>query len=123
MRSLEERIRPPVTPDPRPRDVAGALLVIFLTMILIRTRPINPERYFTDVVGQMFSFYLLPALGFSLVLRHGGIDLSVWAIGALGGVLGVEVFQAGGGSGAALTAARSLWRIRPTSGATSRSRS
>ena len=105
MRSLEERIRPPVTPDPRPRDVAGALLVIFLTMILIRTRPIHPERYFTDVVGQMFSFYLLPALGFCLVLRQGGIDLSVWAIGALGGVLGVEVFQAGGGPGVALTTA------------------
>lgn len=104
MRSLEELIRPPSVANDRMADLLGAIMIIALTAILLRTSQISEQRYFNDVIAQMFSFYLLAALGFALALRCGAIDLSVWAVGALGGAVAVSVFHMGGGGGSALLA-------------------
>ena len=38
----------------------------------------NIDRYDCDVIGQMASYWMLPAMGFLLALRCGALDLSVW---------------------------------------------
>ena len=87
LRTLEETIRPARTSQRQQRDLLGALLAVALTASLLWGRAIDEQRYYSDIVGQMFSFYLLPALGFLLALREGAIDLSVWAVAALGGAV------------------------------------
>jgi len=47
------------------------------------------------VANQLVSFYLLPAMGFWLALRRGAIDLSVWAVAGLGGLLAATLINAG----------------------------
>ena len=42
------------------------------------------DRYRCDVLGQMTSYWLLPAMGFLLALRCGLLDLSVWMIFSAG---------------------------------------
>ena len=105
--SLEEKVRPKLTVGEAPwlRDVFGAALVIALTVTLLSAWQVNQQRYFKDVVGQMFSFYLLPALGFCLALRCGAIDLSVWSVSAVGGAVAVAVLRVGGGVVSAFQAA------------------
>lgn len=44
---------------------------------------------------QLASIYLLPALGFWLVLRRGALDLSVWAVAGLGGLVAAGGINAG----------------------------
>jgi ribose/xylose/arabinose/galactoside ABC-type transport system permease subunit len=81
------------------------MLLIAFTSILLRSFPSGDEQYLGDVAGQMFSFYLLPAMGFALALRRGAIDLSVWAVSALGGAAAATVIRAGGGPATGLLAA------------------
>jgi len=54
---------------------------------------------FGDVIEHLslllLSFWLLPAMGFMLALRCGAVDLSVWAIAGLGGVVSALVLGAG----------------------------
>ncbi len=52
-------------------------------------------RYITDVVGQMFSFYTVLAMGFLFALRCGAVDLSVWMAGGLGGFAMVALVRGG----------------------------
>jgi len=92
---LEQRIRPKLHAGPWPRDLLGGALVISLTGTLLVAWRVDPECYFNNVVGQMFSFLLLPAMGFALALRRGAVDLSVWATCALGGVVAGELIRAG----------------------------
>ena len=47
---------------------------------------------FVRVLGQ---FYLLPAMAFWLALRRGAVDLSVWAVSGLGGLLAAMLINAG----------------------------
>jgi len=93
--SLEQRIRPKPPANPWLGDLLGAALVILLTGTLLAAWRVDQERYFSNVVGQMFSFHLLPAMGFALALRRGAVDLSVWATCALGGVVAGELIGAG----------------------------
>jgi ribose/xylose/arabinose/galactoside ABC-type transport system permease subunit len=46
-------------------------------------------------VNELASFYLLPAMGLWLALRCRAIDLSVWAVAGLGGVLAAVLVNAG----------------------------
>ena len=50
---------------------------------------------FSRMLGQLTSFYLLPAMGFWLTLRRGAVDLSVWAVAGLGGLLAAILINAG----------------------------
>jgi len=77
------------------RDALGAMLIIALTGLLLSGARIDQRRHFVDVVGQTFSAYLLQAMGFAAALRMGAIDLSVWAVAALGGTAGVLAFRCG----------------------------
>ncbi len=105
MRTLEERIRPAAHGDPRVRDAFGAVLIIAVTAILVHSQRVSENRYFADVVGQMFSFYLLPTMAFALALRQGAIDLSVWAVASLGGVVAALALRAGWSPAPAFVAA------------------
>ena len=60
---------------------------------------------FHDIVGQLASFYLLPALGFCLALRRRAIDLSVWAAAGLGGVVAAVIINSGRGAAMAMAGA------------------
>ena len=95
MFSLEQKIRPPLLEDPRPRDMFGLGLLVALAAILIPAWDISGQRYLNDVAGQMSSAYLLPALGFMLVLRCGAIDFSVWVSAAGGGLVAAVLIRAG----------------------------
>ena len=61
-------------------------------------RGVHLRGVFHDMVGQLASFYLLPALGFCLSLRRRAIDLSVWAVAGLGGVVAAVIINSGGGA-------------------------
>ena len=53
-------------------------------------------RYVADsVMDQLTSSYLLPTLGFCLVLRCRRVDLSVWAVTGLGGALAAVCLRRG----------------------------
>jgi len=93
--TLEEKLRPPFLVDPWPRDVAGVGFGLALGAMLGAAWNVGQQRYLTDVVGQMASFYLLVSLGFLLVLRCGGVDLSVWVLAGLGGIVAAALIQAG----------------------------
>jgi len=113
--SLEEKLAPPEVRHPWPRDLLGAGLVIALAAVLvpaagidwrgladdsqdaeaIQYRQVVQAEFLTDVAGQMASFYLLPAIGFCLALRCGAIDLSVWAVASLGGIVAAWLINAG----------------------------
>jgi ribose/xylose/arabinose/galactoside ABC-type transport system permease subunit len=86
----------------------GVILIIALTMTLLLGWRVDQDRHFPDVVGQMYSFWLLLSLAFALPLRHGAIDLSVWSVSALGGAAAVIVARAGGGPGTVLAAAAAI---------------
>jgi len=44
-----------------------------------------------DMVRQILSPWVLPALGLALVMRHGGIDLSVWVVFTLGAIVSARL--------------------------------
>jgi len=50
---------------------------------------------FTRMQAELVSFYLLPTMGFWLALRRGAVDLSVWAVAGLGGVVAACLINAG----------------------------
>ncbi len=108
LRSFEELIRPDADTDRWARDLFGAVLVIAMTGTLLIGWKVGPQRYFMDVVGQMFSFYLLVAMGFAVAMRAGAIDLSVWMVAAVGGAAAIGLMHMGYGPGATLLGAASL---------------
>ena len=109
MLEMERRIRPASRPRPWGHDVLCAGLVLLLAAVLVPAygpgwgwvlhsgdqSAADQLEYVTDVAGQMASSYLPMALGFALVLRQGGIDLSVWSVAGLGGVTAAMLMAAG----------------------------
>ena len=101
------------------RHWLGLAIIVALTVILLPAWGLNSglfpddavERYgrvtgvFDRLLGQLVSFYLLPAMGFWLALRRGAVDLSVWAVSGLGGVAAAVLINAGVPMGAAFGAA------------------
>lgn len=53
------------------------------------------QRFLTDIIGQMAGPALLMAMGWLLVLRNGAIDLSVWVVAAVGGMVAAAAMKAG----------------------------
>jgi len=47
---------------------------------------------------RLLSNWLLPAMGFMLALRCGAVDLSIWAVAGLGGLVSAALFGAGFGA-------------------------
>jgi ribose/xylose/arabinose/galactoside ABC-type transport system permease subunit len=89
------------SPDTRWSDAVGIGLLLVLVLLSLPALGLStgllPGKPFehrvlvvhslvAEVVDRLTSCYLLPTLAFCLVLRRRRIDLSVWAIFALGGV-------------------------------------
>ncbi|MBS3733745.1 MAG: hypothetical protein KGY99_02355 [Phycisphaerae bacterium] len=84
---FEDKLRPAAPPRAWMRDTVGVGLVLAVLLVLRPRWQLDAERYVTDVMGQVFPFFLLPVLGMALALRRGAIDLSVWIVAGLGGVV------------------------------------
>jgi len=102
--SLEQRIRPAPTARPWLRELLGAWLLIAVTLVMLASWGVDEQRHLKDVVGEMYSFYLMLAVAFTVALRQGAVDLSIWATAALGGVIAAATGHAGGGPGIAFLA-------------------
>jgi ribose/xylose/arabinose/galactoside ABC-type transport system permease subunit len=74
-----------------------------------QTQPVelagDVAQYLINVPGQMASMYLLLAMGFALALRCGAVDLSVWAVAGVGGVVAVRLMNLGASTPLAFAAA------------------
>ena len=111
---LEEKLRPRPVSVCWPQDLLGLGLLIVLAAVLVpawsegvsiaapepglsETPPDYTGQliYLANVAGQLASFYLLPALGFALALRCGAVDLSVWAVAGLGGLVAAAAINGG----------------------------
>jgi len=75
--------------------VLSVALLLILASVLIPAWDIARVNFLHTVVGHMASFLLLPALGFLLALRCGAIDLSVWVVSAVGGLVGAALIARG----------------------------
>ena len=124
MQDWELKLRPANRPRPWMQDMLCAALLLCVTVLLMPSygptwswmlhpgpeNQVEQMEYLANVVGQVASSYLLAAMAMALVLRAGGIDLSVWAVAGLGGVVAAWLIRAGvnpawglaGGAGAGL---------------------
>ena len=73
------------------RHWLGMVIIAALTVTLLPAWDFE----FTRIQGELVSFYLLPTMGFWLALRRGAVDLSVWAVAGLGGVVAAMLINAG----------------------------
>ena len=122
MIELPGKLNPPMVTRPWRRDAVLLAVLAGLAVCLLPTLPVDfaavllgrapanvagdpvaAEEFFDaqsdlllqNVSGRMASVYLLPALGIVLCLRRGLVDLSVWAVMGLGGVLAAWGINAG----------------------------
>ncbi len=94
---IEDNLRPPLPADPYTRDVLSVALLLILASVLIPAWDLARVNFLHMVAGHMTSNLLLLALGFLLALRCGAIDLSVWVVAGLGGVVAATMINSGYG--------------------------
>lgn len=94
---IEDNLRPPTPADPYPRDVLSVLMLLILASVLIPAWDMARETLVPMVAAHMASSLLLMSLGFLLALRCGAIDLSVWAVAGVGGLVAAGLINAGFG--------------------------
>jgi hypothetical protein len=83
--------------DPYSRDVLSVALLLILASVLIPSWDMARDTLLSMVAAHMASSLLLGALGFLLALRCGALDLSVWALAGLGGVVAAGLINSGVG--------------------------
>jgi ribose/xylose/arabinose/galactoside ABC-type transport system permease subunit len=83
--------------DPYSRDVLSVALLLILASVLIPSWDMARDTLLPMVAAHMASSLLLAAMGFLLALRCGAIDLSVWAVAGLGGVVAAALINSGVG--------------------------
>jgi ribose/xylose/arabinose/galactoside ABC-type transport system permease subunit len=93
--SIEEKLRPGSKAPTRPRDAAAASVLLVLGVLMLPPWAVVYPRQAIDVTQPMTSAYLLLSLGMLLALREGAVDLSVWSVSALGGVVAARCICAG----------------------------
>lgn len=92
---IEDNLRPPLPADPYSRDVLSVALLLILASVLIPAWDLARVNFLHMVAGHMTSNLLLLSLGFLLALRCGVIDLSVWVVAGLGGVVAAALINSG----------------------------
>jgi ribose/xylose/arabinose/galactoside ABC-type transport system permease subunit len=83
--------------DPYSRDVLSVALLLILASVLIPSWDMARDTLLSMVAAHMASSLLLASLGFLLALRCGALDLSVWALAGLGGVVAAGLINSGVG--------------------------
>lgn len=73
---------------------AGALIVVFVALSIVAPSFLTADNLFN--LGSQTSVNAVMAVGVTLVIITGGIDLSVGSVSALSGVLGVMLMAYGG---------------------------
>lgn len=73
---------------------AGALIVVFVALSIVAPSFLTADNLFN--LGSQTSVNAVMAVGVTLVIITGGIDLSVGSVAALSGVLGVMLMAYGG---------------------------
>ncbi len=101
---LHEEISPPVHEGSLRQDllclgVLGAMVVAMAGSMGLN----DGDRYLCDVIGQMTSYWLPPAMAFLLAIRAGMVDLSVWMSFALGSLVSAALLVAGWPAGPAVS--------------------
>lgn len=88
-----------------PRDMLCVGLLIAMAAALVPRLDLgNQDRYLCDVIGQMASYWALPAMGLLLALRAGVLDLSVWMSFSAGSLAAAWLLARGWPPSAALAA-------------------
>ena len=113
---LEEKLRPNVTTNADVRDLLTVSLLVGLTLVLLN-QPLSHLTHFIrtsnwgslqellqDLAVLSISTYLLLAMAFALPLRRGAIDLSIWTVACLGGIVPVLLIRRGCPLGLAVAA-------------------
>lgn len=80
-------------PRTRSADAAAANRRELLEDRLGRTT-LSLQQLLQDMLIRMFSPLLLAVLGFALALRRGAIDLGVWVVAGVGGLLAATILRA-----------------------------
>lgn len=105
-KTIEQVLHPPLLARPLSRDILTIGLLLGMLVVLLPAAKIDVtglvsgevsefQYVFRSVLGPMASVYLLMGLGFLLCLRAGAIDLSIWALSALGGFIAATLINAG----------------------------
>jgi ribose/xylose/arabinose/galactoside ABC-type transport system permease subunit len=85
------------------RDAYGLAMLLAATILAVPAWNRLGAEYQSVVAGQLGSCFLPMALGLMLVVRRGGLDLSLWALSATAGVATAEFFRAGFSVGATIS--------------------
>ncbi|HAU36877.1 MAG TPA: hypothetical protein DCX07_04085, partial [Phycisphaerales bacterium] len=92
---MEDKLAPADLVRPWARDLACIALLAALSAVLLPTWQADGDFYRSNVVGVMLSPCLPAALGMLLALRCGAIDLSVWGVMGVGGLVAAGLIRAG----------------------------
>ncbi len=77
-------------------DIFNAVLLLILAVFVLPGWQRLGGGNMLDVVSMMTSSALLAALGMMIAWRYGSVDLSVWGVMGIGGLIAAEVLNAGG---------------------------
>jgi len=101
---IEDNLRPPMPADPYPRDVLAVMLLLMLASVLIPAWDMARDTLVPMVAAHMASSLLLLSMGFLLALRCGAIDLGVWVVAGVSGLVAAGLINAGWGIWSAMAA-------------------
>ena len=77
-----------------PLEAYVVMLWVLLACVLIPAWVQSGAVYGSEVAHQMLNPWTLAAVGLALVLREGGVDLSVWAVFTLAAVVAARLAEA-----------------------------
>jgi len=78
-----------------PLEIYVLALWVLLACVLFPTWIAGGADYRADIMRQIISPWVLPAMGLALALRQGRIDLSVWTVFTLSSVVSARLTQSG----------------------------
>ncbi len=90
---MNTKITEPITRILSAQKAPLAMLLIFITMLFFKT-PFYTSYNLIDLVNSN-STLLIVAMGFTVVLVAGGVDLSVGGVMTVSGIIAIELINSG----------------------------